>query len=73
MVARDVGMVFLRPLEGTGHKPFLVEFPEVYTVCYVPDLRHHIIKGLAIQRLIPFLSNFMVTVPKLCPRKLKFF
>ena len=34
-------MISFRPLEGTGHKPFLVEFQEVCTVSYVPDLRHH--------------------------------
>ena len=33
-------MVLLRPLEGIGHEPFIIEFPEVYTVSYVPDLRH---------------------------------
>ena len=33
-------MILLRPLEGTGHEPFLVEFQEVCTVGYVPDLRH---------------------------------
>lgn len=34
-------MISLRPLEGVGHEPFLVEFQEVFTVGYVPDLRHH--------------------------------
>jgi len=34
-------MNFLREVKGAGHEPFLVEFPEVCTAGYVPDLRHH--------------------------------
>jgi hypothetical protein len=30
-----------RPVECQGHEPLLVEFPDVCTVSYVPDLRHH--------------------------------
>jgi hypothetical protein len=35
-----VGMILLRPLESGGHKPFLVEFQEVFAVGYGSDLRH---------------------------------
>ena len=38
---REAGTFLSRPLEGTGHKPLLVELQEVFAVSYVPDLRHH--------------------------------